>query len=74
MATNTEPVTADRQGTARDGELVFLGPNLQYFSNCHSLTVRWTLEHRAANPGSVPATSSSRTTRLSARRTSRTRA
>jgi N-methylhydantoinase B len=37
-----------------DGELVFLGPNLQYFSNCHSLTVRWTLEHRAANPGIRP--------------------
>src|SRR5689334_1977315 len=30
-----------------DGELVFLGPNLQYFSNSHSLTVKWTLEHRA---------------------------
>jgi N-methylhydantoinase B len=34
-----------------DGELVFLGPNLQYFSNSHSLTVKWTLEHRSDNPG-----------------------
>ncbi|HWF51186.1 MAG TPA: hydantoinase B/oxoprolinase family protein [Solirubrobacteraceae bacterium] len=37
-----------------DGELVFLGPNLQYFSNSHSLTVRWTLEHRSENPGIGP--------------------
>ncbi len=37
-----------------DGELVFLGPNLQYFSNSHALTVRWTLEHRADNPGIRP--------------------
>jgi N-methylhydantoinase B len=37
-----------------DGELVFLGPNLQYFSNSHALTVRWTLEHRASNPGIRP--------------------
>jgi N-methylhydantoinase B len=37
-----------------DGELVFLGPNLQYFSNSHALTVGWTLEHRSANPGIDP--------------------
>ena len=37
-----------------DGELVFLGPNLQYFSNSHSLTVKWTLEHRSENPGIAP--------------------
>ena len=37
-----------------DGELVFLGPNLQYFSNSHSLTVKWTLEHRSDNPGIGP--------------------
>jgi N-methylhydantoinase B len=37
-----------------DGELVFLGPNLQYFSNSHSLTVKWTLEHRSENPGIGP--------------------
>jgi len=34
-----------------DGELVFLGPHLQYFSNAQSLTVQWILEHRSANPG-----------------------
>src|SRR5918999_2918542 len=39
---------------AEDGELVFLGPNLQYFSNSHSLTVKWTLEHRSDNPGIGP--------------------
>src|SRR5262249_8780123 len=37
-----------------DGELVFLGPNLQYFSNSHSLTVKWTLERRAESPGIAP--------------------
>jgi N-methylhydantoinase B len=37
-----------------DGELVFLGPNLQYFSNSHSLTVKWTLERRSENPGIAP--------------------
>jgi N-methylhydantoinase B len=36
------------------GDLVFLGPNLQYFSNSHSLTVKWTLEHRSENPGIGP--------------------
>jgi N-methylhydantoinase B len=36
------------------GELVFLGPNLQYFSNSHSLSVRWTLENRSENPGIGP--------------------
>jgi N-methylhydantoinase B len=34
-----------------DGDVAFLGPNLQYFSNSHSLTVKWTLEHRSENPG-----------------------
>jgi N-methylhydantoinase B len=37
-----------------DGELVFLGPNLQYFSNSHSLTAKWTLEHRSEHPGIGP--------------------
>jgi N-methylhydantoinase B len=37
-----------------DGELVFLGPNLQYFSNSHSLSVKWTLENRSENPGIAP--------------------
>jgi N-methylhydantoinase B len=49
-------LTRDFQTTllTEDGELVFLGPNLQYFSNCHSLTVKWTLEHRSDNPGIGP--------------------
>lgn len=34
-----------------DGELAFLGPNLQYFSNSHSLSVKWTLENRSDSPG-----------------------
>ena len=34
-----------------DGDLVFLGPNLQYFSNSQSYTVKWLLEHRSTNPG-----------------------
>jgi N-methylhydantoinase B len=33
------------------GDLAFLGPNLQYFSNSHSLTAKWTLEHRSESPG-----------------------
>jgi N-methylhydantoinase B len=37
-----------------DGEVAFLGPNLQYFSNSHSLTAKWTLEHRSENPGIAP--------------------
>ncbi|GAA4263569.1 hydantoinase B/oxoprolinase family protein [Dactylosporangium darangshiense] len=36
------------------GELVFLGPYLQYFSNAQSLTVKWILEHRSADPGIAP--------------------
>jgi N-methylhydantoinase B len=34
-----------------DGDVAFLGPNLQYFSNSHSLTAKWALENRAENPG-----------------------
>jgi N-methylhydantoinase B len=34
-----------------DGDVAFLGPNLQYFSNSHSLTAKWTLENRSENPG-----------------------
>jgi N-methylhydantoinase B len=34
-----------------DGDVAFLGPNLQYFSNSHSLSVKWTLERRSENPG-----------------------
>ncbi|QEC47260.1 hypothetical protein FSW04_06425 [Baekduia soli] len=33
------------------GDLVFLGPNLQYFSNSHALAIKWTLEHRAEAVG-----------------------
>lgn len=38
----------------QDGELVFLGPYLQYFSNAQSLTTKWILEHRSADPGIGP--------------------
>lgn len=34
-----------------DGDLVLLGPNLQYFSNSQSFTAKWILEHRSANGG-----------------------
>jgi N-methylhydantoinase B len=49
-------LTRDFQSSVltEDGELVFLGPNLQYFSNSHSLTIKWTLEHRCENPGIRP--------------------
>jgi N-methylhydantoinase B len=33
------------------GDLVFLGPNLQYFSNSHSLSIKYVLEHRARSVG-----------------------
>jgi N-methylhydantoinase B len=36
------------------GDLVFLGPNLQYFSNSHSLSIKFMLENRAADPGIRP--------------------
>jgi N-methylhydantoinase B len=36
------------------GDLVFLGPNLQYFSNAHSLTIKWILENRSDSPGVNP--------------------
>ena len=38
----------------QDGDLVFLGPYLQYFSNAQALTIKWILENRAANPGIGP--------------------
>ncbi|MGQ4618618.1 hydantoinase B/oxoprolinase family protein [Nocardia sp. R7R-8] len=37
-----------------DGDLVFLGPNLQYFSNSQSFTAKWILENRSENPGIHP--------------------
>ncbi|MBV9382587.1 MAG: hydantoinase B/oxoprolinase family protein, partial [Streptosporangiaceae bacterium] len=36
------------------GDLVFLGPYLQYFSNAQSLTIKWILENRGADPGIGP--------------------
>jgi len=33
---------------------VFLGPYLQYFSNAQSLTIKWILENRSAEPGIGP--------------------
>lgn len=36
------------------GDLVFLGPYLQYFSNAQSLTIKWILENRADDPGIEP--------------------
>jgi N-methylhydantoinase B len=49
-------LTRDYQASVltEDGDLVCLGPNLQYFSTSHSLTVKWTLENRSANPGIRP--------------------
>lgn len=49
-------LTRDYQASVltEDGDLVCLGPNLQYFSTSHSMTVKWTLEHRSANPGINP--------------------
>jgi hypothetical protein len=40
--------------TLQNGDLVFLGPYLQYFSNCQSLTIKWILENRSKNPGIEP--------------------
>src|SRR5262249_45986761 len=36
------------------GELVFLGPYLQYFSNAQALTVKWILQNRGGDPGIGP--------------------
>ena len=40
--------------TLQNGDLVFLGPYLQYFSNCQSLIIKWILENRSENPGIEP--------------------
>ncbi|WP_433293489.1 hydantoinase B/oxoprolinase family protein [Pseudonocardia sp. CA-142604] len=40
--------------TTQEGDLVFLGPYLQYFSNSQSMTIKWILEHRAEDPGIEP--------------------
>lgn len=49
-------LTRDFQASVltEDGDLVCLGPNLQYFSNSHALSIKWTLENRSANPGIGP--------------------
>jgi N-methylhydantoinase B len=49
-------LTRDYQASVltEDGDLVCLGANLQYFSTSHCMTVKWTLEHRSANPGIRP--------------------
>jgi N-methylhydantoinase B len=41
-------MTRDYQATmlTEDGELLFLGSGVQWFSNSHSMAVRWMLEHR----------------------------
>jgi len=44
------------------GDLVFLGPYLQYFSNAQALTIKWILENRSENPGIEPGDMSSPTT------------
>lgn len=36
------------------GDIVFLGPNIQYFSNSHSLSIKWMLENRSDEPGIGP--------------------
>lgn len=36
------------------GDLVYLGPNLQYFSNSHALSIKYMLEHRVVDPGIGP--------------------
>ncbi|TWD11711.1 N-methylhydantoinase B [Streptomyces sp. T12] len=40
--------------TLHDGDLVYLGPYIQYFSTCQSLTIKWILENRSENPGIEP--------------------
>jgi N-methylhydantoinase B len=49
-------LTRDYQASVltEDGDLVCLGPNLQYFSTSHCMTVKWTLENRSGNPGIRP--------------------
>lgn len=37
-----------------DGEVLFVGPGVQYFANTASLCVQYTLENRSANPGIKP--------------------
>ncbi|MFF4591451.1 hydantoinase B/oxoprolinase family protein [Amycolatopsis sp. NPDC001319] len=49
-------ITRDFQPSilTQEGDVVFLGPYLQYFSNSQSLTIKWVLENRAEDPGIAP--------------------
>ncbi|WP_433754495.1 hydantoinase B/oxoprolinase family protein [Nocardia sp. CA-135398] len=49
-------ITRDFQPSilTQHGDVVFLGPYLQYFSIAQSLTTKWILENRAADPGIAP--------------------
>jgi N-methylhydantoinase B len=49
-------ITRDFQPSiiTESGDLVFLGPYLQYFSNAQALTIKWILENRSDNPGIEP--------------------
>jgi N-methylhydantoinase B len=49
-------ITRDFQPSilTESGDLVFLGPYLQYFSNAQALTIKWILENRGDNPGIEP--------------------
>ncbi|MCW2905430.1 MAG: hypothetical protein JWL68_219 [Actinomycetia bacterium] len=49
-------ITRDFQPSiiTESGDLVFLGPYLQYFSNAQALTIKWVLENRSDNPGIEP--------------------
>jgi N-methylhydantoinase B len=49
-------ITRDFQPSilTESGDLVFLGPYLQYFSNAQALTIKWILENRSEDPGIEP--------------------
>jgi N-methylhydantoinase B len=49
-------ITRDFQPSiiTESGDLVFLGPYLQYFSNAQALTIKWIMENRSENPGIEP--------------------
>ncbi|MCW2691675.1 MAG: hypothetical protein JWM48_384 [Mycobacterium sp.] len=49
-------ITRDFQPSilTESGDLVFLGPYLQYFSTAQALTIKWILENRSQNPGIEP--------------------
>lgn len=46
-------LTRDFQASilSEDGDVVFFGPDVQYFSMAHALTTKWILENRSVNPG-----------------------